>query len=104
MPGPKPKYQPELRPEDLEEAGKVLRRRKSSQGEARRARLALLLEEKPNVRHPEAARLLGVHPTTVRYWRKRWAEEGFQLQDKPRSGRPAFFPSAHRHDGQEHCV
>ncbi len=102
MPGPDPQYQPKFRPGELEEARNVLRRRKSSHGEATRARLAILLSENPKLPNPEAGRLLGVHEATARYWRKRWVEEGFSLRDKPRSGRPRFFPPAADYDDQEH--
>ena len=104
MPGPKPQYRPKFRPKELEEARRVVRRRKSSHGEATRARLALLLADDPALPNPEAADLLGVHPATVRYWRKRWVEEGFSLRDKPRSGRPRTFSPSADHDDQEHRV
>jgi|SRR2546427_4826540 len=102
MPGPAPKYQPTFRKEELKNARTIFLRRKSPNGEARRARLVLLLEETPELGNSEAARILGVHRNTVLAWRKRWAEKGFELCDKPRSGRPrAFSPSDH-HDDQEH--
>lgn len=100
--GPPPHYQPRLRQEDLEAADKILRRRKSPQAKAQRARLARLLAENPKLSNPEAGRLLGVHENTVRYWRKRWCREGFRLDDKPRPGRPPIFsPEADRgHQGR----
>ena len=60
-------------------------------GKAVRARLALLLAENPTIPNPEAARLLGVHENTIRNWRKRWATEGWCLDDRPRPGRPRLF-------------
>lgn len=104
MPGPKPLYQPKFRPEELEEAQTVLRRRSSPHGVANRARLAILLAEDSEFPNPEAGRILGVHENTVRYWRKRWVQEGFSLRDKPHTGGPRFFPPSTDHDDQEHCV
>ncbi len=104
MRGPKRTYRPRFRAKELEEARAVFGRRKSPQGRARRAHLAILLAEKPDIPHQQAARIVGVCKNTVRNWRKRWAEEGFQLDDKPRPGRAAFFPSADRHIDQEHRV
>jgi transposase len=57
-----------------------------------RARLALLLHERPDLRSPEAARRLGQSPSWVRHWRRRWATEGLTLQDAPRRGRRSPFP------------
>lgn len=98
MPGPDPLYQPKFRPRELEEARRILRRRKSSHGEGTRARLALLLAKNPKLPNPEASRLLGIHEATARYWRKRWVKEGFSLRDRPRGGRPRSFPPAARND------
>ena len=99
MLGRPPKYRPEFSPEEIEEARRIVRQRKSAYGEARRAHLALLLEEDPELSNVEVARMLGVHRNTVGNWCKRWNDEGFDLQDKPRSGRPRLFPPSADHDG-----
>ncbi len=97
MPGPHPRYRPVFSEEDLVLARYVLRKSLAPQAHARRARLALLLAENPDLSSPEVARELGLSGLTVRRWRKRWAGEGFSLEDKPRSGRPpSFSPSAIR--------
>ena len=98
MPDPVPKYQPKLRASEVQKAKEVLRRRSSTHGQATRARLAVLLSENRAIENREAARLLGVHENTVRRWRKRWVEEGFSLEDKPRSGRPRSFSPSTCHD------
>lgn len=103
MPG-RPTYRPEFSREEIDKARVIFRRRTSSHGEARRARLALLLDEEPELSNTELARRLGVHRNTVGYWCKRWDDEGFDLQDKPRSGRPRFFPPSGDHLDQEHRV
>jgi transposase len=64
----------------------------------------MLLAENPRLPNPEAAKLLGVHENTVRYWRKRWVEEGFRLEDKPRPGRPRVFSPEDSRDHQERRV
>lgn len=89
---------------ELEKAREVVRRRKSSHGAARRARLALLLAEEPELSNVELAQRTGVHPNTVSRWCKRWTDEDFDLDDKPRSGRPRFFPPSGHYDRQEHRV
>ena len=97
MPGPHPQYHPVFTEDDLALARFVLRKSLAPQAHARRARLALLLAEHPHLPNPEAAQELGLNEFTVRRWRKRWAQEGFSLEDKPRSGRPpSFSPSAIR--------
>ena len=98
MPDPVPKYQPKLRANEVEKAREVLRRRSSPHGQATRARLAVLLYENRAIENREAARLLGVHENTIRRWRKRWVEEGFSLEDKPRPGRPRSFSPSARYD------
>ena len=102
MSGRPPIYRPEFSPDELEKARQVFGRRNTTHGEARRARLALLLAEEPELSNSEAARMLGVHRNTVGFWCRRWQEEGFDLQDKPRSGRPRFFPPSGDHNDQEH--
>ena len=102
MPGPLPLYQPRFSRQEQRQAREIVRKRNVSHGRARRARLVLLLAEDPAISNPEAGRRLGVHENTVRYWRKRWAGEGFSLDDRPRSGRPpSFSPQATRgHQGR----
>jgi len=94
MPGLLPQYRPSFSPDQLRESGKVVRRHRAPQAEVLRARLALLLAENPTITCPEAARRLGMHEQTVRKWRRRWAKEGWSLQDRPRSGRPLVFSPA----------
>jgi transposase len=94
MPVLLPKYRPSFSPDQLRECGEVVRRRHAPQVEVLRARLALLLGENPAISSPQAARRLGIHDQTVRKWRKRWATEGWSLQDRPRCGRPPVFSPA----------
>ena len=96
--GPQPEYRPEFTPDELAEARKVLRQRNSLNAVARRARLALMLAETPSLPSPTAARTLGVHENTVRFWRKEWVQEGFRLHDRPRPGRRVFFSRTGDHD------
>ena len=91
MPGQLPEYQPKFSQEDLRRAADVVRRRNAPHAQVRRARLALVLAKDPKGSSPELGQSVGLHAETVRKWRKRWATEGFSLEDKPRSGRPKTF-------------
>jgi len=90
--GPPPIYQPRFSEVELAEARAWASSQALPHGEVQRARLALLLHERPDLRSPEAARRLGQSPSWVRHWRQRWATEGLTLQDAPRHGRRSPFP------------
>jgi len=91
VPGQLPRYQPNFSRADRRQAAEVVRKHRSPQSLARRARLALEIARNPAASAPELAGKVGLHPETVRKWRKRWATEPFSLNDKPRSGRPKSF-------------
>jgi transposase len=44
----------------------------------------------------EAARRLAQSSAWVYQWRRRWADEGFRLDDLPRSGRPRIYSALDR--------
>ncbi len=99
MPGPKPEFQPQFRPEDIGRCQELVRKREAPYIQVKRAQLALLLVENPAMRSPEAGRRQGWHTNTVLKWRRIWSKEPFRLEDRPRSGRPRkFSPSAGRAD------
>ena len=91
MPLPKPHYQPTFTPEQLAEARQVVAAHSSSQAQVRRARLVLVLAEHPELSHREVGALCDLDDETVYKWRRRWAKDGWSLQDAPRSGRPRAF-------------
>jgi hypothetical protein len=91
MPGPSPLYRPKFSRSQLAEARELVRKRRVPHALVRRAQLVLLLAEEPTISNPEAGEQLGIHENTVRYWRQRWATEGFVLEDRPRPGRPPKF-------------
>lgn len=64
----------------------------STQREARRARIILACEQYGSAE--AAARVVGVHPTTVERWRARFLKKGLRgLEDRARPGRkPKFTP------------
>ena len=98
MPGPAPTYQPTFTTEELALCHRVVRRHSAPQAQVARAKLALLLHERPALDNVAAGRQLGKHEHRVRYWRRIWATEGFRLTDKGGQGRkPAFSPSGDRH-------
>lgn len=93
MPGLKPIYRPTFSEAEIEECNRIIRQYTAPLHLVQRAKLALLLHEHSDIENPVAARQLGRHENWVRYWRKRWVEEGFSLEDKQRSGRkPSFSP------------
>jgi hypothetical protein len=95
MPGPAPTYQPTFTTEELALCHRVVRRHSAPQAQVARAKLALLLHERPALDNVAAGRQLGKHEHRVRYWRRIWAREGFRLTDKPGRGRkPALSPPA----------
>ena len=88
MPGPKPQYQPRFAPEELQHCLEILRQHRAPYALVQRAKLALLLAERPEISTGELSRQLKVGTTFVWIWRKRWALGPFTLEDRPRSGRP----------------
>ena len=96
MPGPKPPTV-DLTAEERGDLESLVRRHKTGQQLADRARIVLLAAEGKN--NSEIARELALEPDTVRLWRQRWlalsgvasTELGVadRLADAPRSGTPA---------------
>lgn len=100
--GGPPEYQPKFNEEDVREARRVVAQPSAGYARVQRAKLALLLHEQPGIRSPVAARQLGYGTRWVRKWRKRWATEGFSLDDAPRSGRPRRFSPGGTSQGGGH--
>jgi transposase len=96
MPGPKPPSV-ELTTEERDDLENLVRRHKTGQQLADRARIVLLAADGKN--NSEIARELALEPDTARLWRRRWlglsgmapTELGVadRLADAPRSGTPA---------------
>jgi hypothetical protein len=91
MRGRKPEFQPDFPPEFVEGAHRIARRRKVPHRLWQRARLVELLDEDPRMRNPHAAEKVGLHPNSVRNWRRRWTGGDFSLEDRERSGRPREY-------------
>ena len=97
MPGLAPLDHPTFPTEFLDQCREIARRRAVFQGEHQRARLVLLLNESPVLSNVAAGSAVGLHPNSVRLWRRRWAQGGFSLVDQAGRGRkPVFFPPATR--------
>ena len=100
MPGPKPPVV-ELTDEERRALEGLVRRHKTGQQVADRARIVLLAAEGLN--NSEIARQLSLEPDTVRLWRQRWLRVSevaladlpvaARLADAPRSGTPARITS-----------
>jgi putative transposase len=96
MPGPKPPSV-DLGDDERRDLEGLVRRHKTGQQMAERARIVLLAADGLN--NSEIARELTLEPDTVRLWRQRWlsrtggalADVGVaaRLADAPRSGTPA---------------
>jgi len=93
MPGPAPAFRPCFPDDFVARATLVAHRRTEASCRWQRARLVLLLHEQPALSNVEAGLLVGLHPDSVRLWRKRWAQGHFILEDRPGRGRkPVFSP------------
>jgi hypothetical protein len=96
MPGPKPAQQPQFTTEELAQARQVAHQYSAPFCQVVRAHLTLLLAECPGTSNAEAARRLGLDEDTIYKWCRRWAEQGWALDDRPRPGRPRAFPLKRR--------
>ena len=91
MRGRKPEFQPVFPPDFVAESQQIVRRRKAPHRLWQRAKLVELLHENPKLRSTHAAKEVGLHPNSVRNWRRRWAGRDFSLEDRERSGRPREY-------------
>lgn len=71
MPGPPPDFRPCFPPDFLDQAHRLVRRRTVRFPLRQRAQLVLLLQEQPRLSNAEAGTAVGLHPDSVRAWRKR---------------------------------
>jgi putative transposase len=96
MPGPRPPSV-DLTGEERRELQGLVRRHRTGQQLADRARIVLLAAD--GLSNSEIARQLALEPDTVRLWRRRWLSSGgvaladlgaaARLADAPRAGTPA---------------
>ncbi len=104
MPGPALRYRPLFTAAQVSSLEQLVGQRTAPYAHVQRAKLALLLHHEPAIDNVTAGKRLGQHPNWVRKWRKRWAEEGFSLEDRPGRGlKPLFSPSG-AGDCQTHCL
>jgi hypothetical protein len=94
MPGAAPSHRPKFPQVFVDSALRIVRRRHVAHALWQRATLVLLLHDRPALSNVAAGKAVGLHPNTVRAWRKRWAWGDFVLHDAPRAGRPATFSPA----------
>ena len=101
MSGPAPQDRPAFPAGFLEGCRRLVRRRSAPLAQHQRARLALLLDETPALSNVAAGTAVGLHPNSVRLWRRRWAHGDFSLADQPGRGRKPVFspPRSGRHQG-----
>ena len=91
MPLPQPIHQPTFTDQQLSDARRIAAQRAAPLRAVLRARLTLALAEDPTASHGQIAARCGLDRDTVYKWRRRWAEQGWSLDDAPRSGRPRAF-------------
>ncbi len=97
MPGPSPIYRPTFPVDFVEQAYHLTQQRTVAYHLRQRAMLVFLLPANPLLSNAQAAAEVRLHPNAVRYWRRRWAQEVFCLEDHPGRGRKArFSPSGPR--------
>ena len=94
MSGPLPTYRPVFPRDFLVLARQTVRRRRAVSFRLRqRATLVLRLHERPCLSNVEAGQLVGLHPDSVRHWRRRWAAADFSFDDEAGRGcKPRFSP------------
>lgn len=90
MPGPAPKYAIELTTEEKETLQRLVKARKTSQGQVVRARIIVIADQHRDWTNQQIAQEVGCTDRTVRKWRRQWAERR-SLADLPRSGAPRRF-------------
>ena len=90
MRGPKPKYPIELTSEEEQALKRLVKARKSPQGQVLRARILLAAHEHPGWSNQRIAQEVGCTDRTVRKWRRRWVERK-SIEDLPRPGAPRRF-------------
>jgi hypothetical protein len=93
MSGLWPQDRPCFPPYFVEQCRLTLRQRTCSQAQHQRAQLVVLLHHSPTLSNPAAGAAVGLHPNSVRLWRRRWAEGDFSLDDRPGRGcKPSCSP------------
>src|SRR3954468_8808237 len=97
MAGPVPVYQPPFTAEQVALCARTARQHRAPQARVYRAKLAVLLHERPALDNVAAGRRLGKQEHWGRSWRRIWATDGVRLTDRGGQGRtPAFPPAAGR--------
>ena len=92
MSGPLPAYRPVFPPDFILLARQTIRRRRTVSFQLRqRATLVLLVHEQPFLSNVHAGQQVGLHPDSVRAWRRRWAAGHFSFEDEPGRGCPPRF-------------
>lgn len=92
MPLPVSPHQPSFSAEELAQARTLAAQHSAPHSHVLRARLTLLLAERPTITHQEAADHVGMAYSTVYKWRRRWAQHVWSCSDAPRPGRKPAFP------------
>ena len=90
--------------EFLQDALATVGRRTASVQDVQRFRLVLLLHERPNLSHEDAAEIVGLSARQVQRWRRRWVAGDFTIDDHPGRGRKPDFSPAGSRIGASHGV
>lgn len=90
MSGRQKTYQTELTETESQQLQQLVAARKSSQAEAKRAKIVLTSAQYPDWTDAQVSQAIGCSPALVRKWRKRWCQS-HSLKEARRSGRPRTF-------------
>jgi Helix-turn-helix domain len=104
MPGPSPIYRPDFPDDFVEQARNIVRQWTVAYQLRQRATLVLLLHADPCLSNVRAAAQVRLHPNAVRYWRRRWAQGEFGLEDAPGRGRKVRFSPSGPRPRESQCV
>lgn len=95
MPGPLPKYRIILTEDQEKELVHISQSYTLPHWKVQRAQILLTVHRNPTWSNSRIAREVNVSCSTVKHWRRRWANDN-TMDDLPRSGAPRNFPASGR--------
>ncbi|MBM3212403.1 helix-turn-helix domain-containing protein [Candidatus Poribacteria bacterium] len=90
MPGPLPKYTIILTEDQKKELIHITRSYTFPHWQVQRSQILLIAFRQPGLSNTRISKEINASLTTVKYWRRKWCEDG-TLKDSPRHGSPREF-------------